>query len=200
MSYDIERKFDNGPAESREEGHTVSDIAEVRHRLVLVEEQVIRLIEDSAATNAMAALADRDVAAYRQEMRSHIRVINALRETQIEQGQVQAAQSRELGVLRETQLEQGRELVEHRRILDQHTTILDEQGKILDQHTTILGMHSQILDRHTAMLNQHTAMLDENSESLTSLVAGQAGLMRRLDSALRHLGIAEEAGSDPSQN
>ncbi len=64
-----------------------SDVREVRNRLVVVEDQVARLIDDSAATRAMAALADRDVAEHRQEMRGHTRVLNALRQTQIEHGE-----------------------------------------------------------------------------------------------------------------
>jgi hypothetical protein len=69
-------------------------------------------------------MADRDVAAFRQEMRGHTRVLNALRETQLEQGRTLREQSRtlaehgrELGALRETQLEQGRTLAQHGQTL-----------------------------------------------------------------------------------
>ncbi|MGH4021184.1 MAG: hypothetical protein ACRDT0_18545 [Pseudonocardiaceae bacterium] len=46
-----------------------------------------RLREDVASARALAALADRDVAEFRTEMRGHRQVLNALRETQLEQGQ-----------------------------------------------------------------------------------------------------------------
>ncbi|MDQ3760618.1 MAG: hypothetical protein M3460_02660 [Actinomycetota bacterium] len=46
-----------------------------------------RLREEVAAARALAALADRDVAELRTEMRAHRQVLNALRETQLEQGQ-----------------------------------------------------------------------------------------------------------------
>ena len=207
MSYANERTFDKDPAVRRGEGYTVSDIAEVRHRLVLVEEQVIRLIEDSAATNAMAAMADRDVAAYRQEMRAHIRVINALRETQLEQGQVLAGHTRELGALREAlgalreaQVEQGRELAEHRRILDEHTAILHALTAILNEHGRALEQHTVMLSEHGRALEQHTVMLSEQGTALTSLVAGQTAVMGRLDRVLGHLGVNEHGDGDPSQN
>lgn len=45
-----------------------------------------RLREEVAAARALAALADRDVAEFRTEMRGHRQVLNALRETQLEQG------------------------------------------------------------------------------------------------------------------
>jgi hypothetical protein len=101
MRYCLEQAFEA----SEESGDPVSDIDELRNRLVVVEDQVARLIDDGAATRAMAAMADRDVAEYRQEMRGHTRVLNALRETQIEHGQAlvtltagQAAIMQHLGI------------------------------------------------------------------------------------------------------
>jgi hypothetical protein len=95
----------------------VSDIDDLRARLVVVEDQVTQLAEDAAATRALAAMADRDVAAFRQEMRGHTRVLNALRETQLEQGRTLQEHGRELGALRETQLEQGLTLAQHGQTL-----------------------------------------------------------------------------------
>lgn len=46
-----------------------------------------RLREEAAAGRALAALADRDVSEVRTELRGHNQVLNALRETQLEQGQ-----------------------------------------------------------------------------------------------------------------
>lgn len=51
------------------------------------EYEVDRLREDVASARALAALADRDVAEIRTEMRGYRQVLNALRETQLEQGQ-----------------------------------------------------------------------------------------------------------------
>lgn len=60
---------------------------------------------EAAATRA---LADRDVAEFRTELRGHRQVLNALRETQLEQGQ---------------------KIDEHSRKLDEHGRKIDEQGR-----------------------------------------------------------------------
>lgn len=70
---------------------------ELRHRLEKLEgkmariseleAEVARLREDAASSRALASMADRDVAEMRTTMLGHTQVLNALRETQIEQGQ-----------------------------------------------------------------------------------------------------------------
>jgi uncharacterized protein involved in exopolysaccharide biosynthesis len=60
------------------------DTLEARVAALETEMAVVR--GEAAAARALAAGADRDVAEYRAEMRSHTRVLNALRETQIEHG------------------------------------------------------------------------------------------------------------------
>jgi ribonuclease PH len=117
------------------------------------------VVDDGAATRAMAAMADRDVAEYRPEMRGHTRVLNALRETQIEHGRTLAQHGRALGGLRETQVEHGRTLAEHGRALIEH-------GKALNQCIRIL--------------DQHTRTLDDHGQALVTLTAGQAAIMQHL--------------------
>lgn len=67
-------------------------------RLRVVERAVSRLREqvalstaDAAAARVIAAGADRDVAEVRAELRAHTQVLNALRETQLDHGDVIAA-------------------------------------------------------------------------------------------------------------
>jgi chromosome segregation ATPase len=60
---------------------------DLESRFARLEHEVGRLREDVASARALAALADRDVAEFRTEMRSYRQVLNALRETQLEQGQ-----------------------------------------------------------------------------------------------------------------
>jgi len=55
---------------------------------------------DAQAARTLAAGADRDVAEVRAELRSHTRVLNALRETQAEQGRAIAALRGDLTELR----------------------------------------------------------------------------------------------------
>ncbi|MDQ1305477.1 MAG: hypothetical protein QG671_1308 [Actinomycetota bacterium] len=52
-----------------------------------LETAVERLLEDGAATRVIAAMADRDTAEIRTTHRAATGVLNALRETQLEQGQ-----------------------------------------------------------------------------------------------------------------
>ena len=56
-------------------------------RVETVEAEVARLREDGATTRVIAALADRDVAEIRTNHRATTQVLNALRETQLQQGQ-----------------------------------------------------------------------------------------------------------------
>ncbi|MGH3901600.1 MAG: hypothetical protein ACRDTA_25770 [Pseudonocardiaceae bacterium] len=60
---------------------------DLESRFTRLEQEVDRLREETATTRALAALADRDVAEIRTELRGHRQVLNALRETQLEQGQ-----------------------------------------------------------------------------------------------------------------
>ena len=55
---------------------------------------------DAQAARTLAAGADRDVSEVRAELRAHTRVLNALRETQVEQGRVIAEQGRAIADLR----------------------------------------------------------------------------------------------------
>ena len=55
---------------------------------------------DAQAARMLAAGADRDVSEVRAELRSHTRVLNALRQTQVEQGRAIDELRGELGELR----------------------------------------------------------------------------------------------------
>ncbi len=84
-------------------------------RLTSLEREVARLREqvaltstDAAAARVLAAGADRDVSEVRAELRAHTQSLNALRETQLEQGG-------EIAVLRRELTEQGGEIVSLRR-------------------------------------------------------------------------------------
>ncbi len=83
---------------------------DLESRFSRLEHQVSRLREDVASARALAALADRDVAELRTEMRAHHKVLNALRETQLEQGkqigELRQEMHQELGGLRQ-ELQQG---------------------------------------------------------------------------------------------
>lgn len=134
MRYGIEHTFGSGEGDE----DTVSDIDRLRLRVSAVEDKVARLTDDGVTTRAIAALADRDVAEFRTVMRGHTGVLNALRQTQIEQDEA-------LRVVRETLDEQGGAL----RVVRE---TLDEQGEAL--HTLVAGQ--------TAIL-QHLGIAEEGS-------------------------------------
>lgn len=62
-------------------------VAAPEARLGEVEQQVNTAQTDASAARELAAGADRDVSEVRAELRAHTRALNALRETQVEQGQ-----------------------------------------------------------------------------------------------------------------
>jgi hypothetical protein len=80
---------------------SVSDLDEFRDRLDVLETEVARLREDAAATRTLASMADRDASEVRGALRAHTQALNALRETQIEQGRTQAAHTRTLEAIAE---------------------------------------------------------------------------------------------------
>ena len=76
------------------------------------------LMLDTATTRPMAAMADRDVVEIRQAQRGQTRVLNALRETQVEQ---------------------GRTLAEHTEILKAHSTTFARHGGLLERQGEMLN-------------------------------------------------------------
>lgn len=112
-------------------------------RVTRLEDDVARLREacavartDADAARLLAAGADRDVSEVRAELRAHTLALNALRETQLEQGQL-------LG-------EHGRTLGEHGRLLDEHGRLLRELDRRMSDGFALL---------HTGM--QHIVTLLE---------------------------------------
>ncbi|MGI8574954.1 MAG: hypothetical protein ACR2MA_06350 [Egibacteraceae bacterium] len=88
-----------------------------------------------------------------------------------------------LNALRQTQLEQGQTLDEHTRTLDEHTRTLAEHTRILDEHSHILTAHSGRLDSHDARLDSIDARLDSIDDKLGALMLG----MHTVESLLRRL-------------
>ena len=114
---------------------------ELTQRVTALEAEVGVLRQETAAARALATGADRDVAEYRAELRGHTRVLAALRETQVEQGQQITRLNEKVGQL------DGR--VDHLDgKVDQLSGIV---GHIRDQHgarlTEIVGLLSKLIDR-----------------------------------------------------
>lgn len=71
----------------------VARLSALEHEVARFRERLPLATTDAAAARVMAAGADHDVSEVRAELRAHTMVLNALRETQLEQG-------REIGQLR----------------------------------------------------------------------------------------------------
>jgi predicted TIM-barrel fold metal-dependent hydrolase len=73
----------------------VATLEEIEARLAAVEQQLQIVRQDAAAARVLAGAADRDVSEFRQTLSAHTQTLNALRETQVEQGQKLDAFQRE---------------------------------------------------------------------------------------------------------
>ncbi|MFF0727946.1 hypothetical protein [Streptomyces sp. NPDC004134] len=81
----------------------MGEIDELRRRMEALEAQVHEVIEQQAATRHLAVNSDRDVAALQEQRRADIQLLQALRQTQLEQS----------------------------KTLETHTKTLVEHGKVL---------------------------------------------------------------------
>lgn len=99
---------------------------DIEARVAILEREVVRLREqvalsssDAAGARVLAAGADRDVSEVRAELRAHTQALNALRETQLEQGRAIAG-------------------------LDQRVTGLDQKVAGLDQK--VAGLDQKVTE------------------------------------------------------
>jgi hypothetical protein len=65
----------------------MTDHDDLEARVTALEEQALHTRHDVAAARILAGGADRDVADFKQKLIGHTKVLNALRETQLEHGQ-----------------------------------------------------------------------------------------------------------------
>lgn len=116
--------------------------SELEARVEALETAIERLREDGATTRAIAALADRDVAEIRTTHRATTGVLNALRQTQLEQSQTLqtlagavAGLTTQVASLAEGQARQDQVLAAHSDRVDRLTTLVttlaDGQAEIL---------------------------------------------------------------------
>jgi phage shock protein A len=126
----------------------VSHPDELENRVTSLEHQVARLqnqaalaVSDAGAARLLAAGADQDVSAVRSELRAHIQVLNALRETQLEQGRALTS-------------------------IDQRVTGIDQRVTGIDQRVT--GIDQKMTEGFATLgagMAQITALLTRNTDS-----------------------------------
>jgi chromosome segregation ATPase len=140
----------------------VSEQDELRERLEALEGQVARigeleaevarLREDAATARALASMADRDVAEMRTTARGHTQVLNAIRETQIEQS----------------------------RILESHGRVLETHGRTLEQIAGVVG--ELVVGQHQLgeRVGGLATGQDRLTERVGGLEQGQAAILEQL--------------------
>ena len=122
--------------------------ARLEHDVAELREQVALAKSDAAAARVLAAGADRDVSEVRAELRAHTQSLNALRETQLEQGRTLGRLHQEMGDLRQ---EMG--------------GLHHEMG---DLHHEMDGLHHEMRNGFATMatgMAQITALLTETRKS-----------------------------------
>jgi chromosome segregation ATPase len=78
----------------------MASLEDLETRVTALEEQMRHTRQDAAAARVLAGTADRDVSEFEQTLNGHTKVLNAMRETQIEHGQDIADLKTEVGSLR----------------------------------------------------------------------------------------------------
>lgn len=121
----------------------MGSMEDLEQRVAAVEAE-LKVVRQAAAARALAAGGDHDVAEYRAELRGHTRVLGALRETQLEQGQAIAKQGQAIA-------EQGQAIGRLDDRVDQLTGavahIRDQHGASLQQ---IVGLLNHLIDRDSS--------------------------------------------------
>jgi chromosome segregation ATPase len=116
----------------------MSEVDELRARIDRIEAELAEVRAKAESAETLARFADRDAKDIKASHAGIVHTLNALRETQLEQGQT---------------------LAEHTQILAEHTQILAEHTQILAEHsqahgTTIAGIE-QILTLLRAAEGDH---------------------------------------------
>jgi chromosome segregation ATPase len=118
---------------------------DIENRVGILEREVARLREQAALTSSdanaarvLAAGADHDVSEVRSELRAHTRALNALRETQLEQGRMLVEQGRML-------VEQGQMLAEHGEGITSIRQELAEHGEGITSIRQELAEHGRAI-------------------------------------------------------
>ena len=173
----------------------MSDLDEIRDRLDALEDEVTRLRddaearrEDATATRTLAALADRDAGEVRGALRAHTRLLNALRETQSEQGRALVSVSQAVGGLTTEVHELKSDVGALRVDVNDLRETQAAQGRTLDVlKTDVSGLKTDVSALKTDMGGFRTeqirqgATLERHGDALTELTVMVRRLVERLD-------------------
>jgi len=130
--------------------------------------------QEAAAARALAAGADRDVADYRAEMRSQTRLLNALRETQVEQAADISGMKTDINEMRAD-------------INEMKTDINEMRADISGTKTDINEMRADISGTKTD-INGIKTVQEEHGSALGELRTGMTHIIGLLDDLIRREG------------
>jgi chromosome segregation ATPase len=149
---------------------------DIETRVTILEREVVQLrqqvalnISDAAAARVLAAGADHDVSEVRAELRAHTQALNALRETQLEQGRAIAGLEQKLAGLDQKLVGQDQKLVgQDQKLagLEQKLAGLDQ--KLAGQDQKLAGLDQKVTEGFSMLgtgMAQITALLTQNAGS-----------------------------------
>ena len=140
-------------------------------RVTVVEGRVAQLEVDEDETRLLAANADREVSEFKGALKGNTKLIEMLRETQVEQGQKLDLHSRQLDAL-------GRQLDARGRQLDAVERRLEEQGRRLDEHSELIrGLD----DRVQGLDSRFEALESEMQRGIATLQDGMTRVVALLE-------------------
>ena len=111
----------------------------IEERVSALESEVAVIRQEAAAARALAAGADRDVADYRAEMRSQTRLLNALRETQVEQAADISGMKTDINEMRADINEMKTDINEMRADISGTKTDINGIKTVQEEHGSALG-------------------------------------------------------------
>ena len=147
----------------------MSDLDQVRQEVAELRQEVAELRDESAQTRVLAALADRDAAGMRAGQAGVLAALNALRETQVEQGRILDGH--------------GRTLVEHGQVLGALVVGQERHTALLDGLTAAVGTLADRQEEQAAVLAQVDQRTTEHTVSLAEQGRMLAEILRRLPPA-----------------
>jgi chromosome segregation ATPase len=150
-------------------------------RMGILEREVARLREeavltssDAAAARVLAAGADHDVSEVRSELRAHTRALNALRETQLEQGQAITSIRQQLTGQGDAITSIRQELTEQGQAITSIRQELTEQGQAITSIRQELTEQGQAIVSLDQKMSAGFATLNTGMAQIAALLNGKA--------------------------
>ncbi len=114
-----------------------------------IERRLRAIAQDAAAARVLAAGADRDCAEMKVELRSHTKVLNSLRETQMEHGKA----------------------IKHlEKRMDEGFKVMNEGFKVMNEGFTVMNEGFAVMDEGFARTEQQFAKVGQGMAHIVTLL------------------------------